>query len=415
MGRVAERVWAEIDLDAIAHNLRFAQVRVGRSVGILAVVKTDAYGHGAVQVGAEAERQGARALGLATPGEAIELREAGIRLPVVVIGSCLEEEIEAAVENDVSLSLSPGEVFWPIVEAARKLGKCAHVHLLVDTGMSRDGLTPERALELAEHVADTPEVHLEGTYTHLATASLPDKSFCHEQLDRFNQVVGELLSRNIHPGLIHCANSSGLFTLPSSHFDMVRQGITLYGLAPSEAVEPEVDLLPAMSVKSRVIAIKEIGPGDSVGYFRQFVADRPTRIATISMGYADGLRPGLSNKGHVLINGRRAPLAGRVMMDCAVADVTSLPSMRIGTEVTIVGKSGHNRITVKDLAQLADASPYEILCSLGRRTRRIYTRGGKRAILPGQALRPAPLADSESRSALPGHVPPSHTSAREVS
>ena len=384
MGTVTERVWAEIDLDAIGQNLRYAQARVGASVGVMAVVKANAYGHGAVEIAREAEREGANALGVATPAEAIELRCSGIELPIVVIGSCLESEIEASIEHGISLSLSPGEVFWPIVEAARKLGRRAHVHLLADTGMSRDGLSPDAAIELAEHVADTPDVHLEGTYSHLATSTEPDKSFCHEQLGRFNGVIAELLARDINPGMIHCASSSGLFTLASSHFDIVRQGLTLYGASPSEHVAAAADLVPALSLKARVIAIREIAPGESVGYSRHFIAERPTRVATVPMGYADGLRLTEPNRGMVLINGRRAPVLGRIMMDCVVVDVTSLPTVRLGDEVVVIGRSGRNEITAAQVAEWCGSSPYEVFCSLGPRVRRIYTRGGK-PIIPRTA------------------------------
>ena len=355
----------------------------------MAVVKSNAYGHGAPEVAREVEAAGAKALGVAAPGEAVELRQAGVRLPIVVLGSCFEAEIEAAVAHGVSLSLSPGEVFWPIVEAATRLGRTAHVHLLVDTGMSRDGLGSDAAVELAEHIEDTPLIHLEGTYTHLATSLLPDKSFCHEQLYRFNRVVAELLARDINPGWLHCASSGGLFTLPSSHFDLVRQGITLYGVAPSEQVAAEGDLAPAMTVKSRVIAQREIERGESVGYLRQFVARRRTRLATIAMGYADGLRIAMSNKGQALINGRRVPLVGRVMMDCVVADVTRLPGLRLGDEVVFIGKSGRHEITTAEVAELIGTTPYEVLCCLGRRVRRVYTRGGKRALEPAPAAAPA--------------------------
>lgn len=405
MGRIIQRAWAEVDLGAIERNFRYAQVRVGDSVGILAVVKSNAYGHGAVQVAHEVARCGARALGVATPSEAIELRRAGITLPILVLGSCFETEVEAAVEHGVSLSLSPGEVFWPIVEAARKLGKKARVHLLVDTGMSRDGLPPDEAIELAQHIADTVEVELEGTYSHLATASMSDKSFCHEQLRSFSRVISEMLARNISPGLIHCANSGGLFTLPSAHFDMVRQGITLYGLAPSAHVAAEADMVPAMSVKSRVIAVKEIAAGESVGYLRGFVAERRTRLATFSMGYADGLRLALSNKGSVLINGHRARIAGRVMMNCTVADVTRLPSVRVGDEVIIIGKSGRHEIAATELAELCDSSPYEVLCAFGQHTERIYLRNGKR-VLAASGRSPAQrIPRHEEQSQLPSDVP----------
>jgi alanine racemase len=399
MGAVTERVWAEIELGAVSQNFNYAQVRVGGSVGVMAVVKSNAYGHGAVPVAHELERQGVKAFGVATAEEGIELREAGISLPVVIIGSCFEGEIEPALTHGLSLSLSPGEIFWPIVETAKKLDVTAHVHLLVDTGMSRDGLTPEASLELAEHLAETPQIHLEGTYTHLATSMEADKSFCHEQLGRFNDVVSELFSRNIHPGILHSASSGGLFTLPSSHFDMVRQGISLYGMTPSAHVAEEADLTPAMTIKSRVMAIKEIGEGQSVGYLRQFVAKRPTRLATVSMGYADGLRVAMSNKGSVLINGRRAPVVGRVMMDCIVVDVTRLPSVRVGDEVVVIGKSGRNRIRAEEVADLCETSPYEIMCLLGRRVKRIYSRDGKRVIMPGQALPKA--SDTMLRTSAP--------------
>lgn len=394
MGRITERIWAEIDLDAIAQNLRYAQVRVGTSVGLLAVVKSDGYGHGAVQVAREAEKRGAKALGVATPGEGVELRQAGVTRPIVVIGSCFEDELSAAIEHGVSLSLSPVEVFWPVVEAARKLGRRASVHLLVDTGMSRDGLSPEQALELAEHIVDTPELELEGTFTHLATSSCPDKTFCREQLDRFNHLLGELLARDISPGVLHCANSGGLFTLPCSHFDMVRQGLTLYGLSPSNHVATSADLVPAMSVRTRVIAQKEIAAGESVGYLREFVADRPTRLATLSIGYADGLRLSLSGKAHVLINGRRAPLVGRVMMNCTVADVTSLPSVRIGDEATVIGRSGRNEIGADEVAKLSGSSSYELVCTFGQHMRRVYMRSGKQVIQVPDAVPPGVAGDS---------------------
>ena len=398
MGRVAERAWAEVDLDAIAQNLRYAQVRVGRAVGIMAVVKADAYGHGAVPVAREAEARGAVALGVATAAEGIELREAGLELPVLVIGSCLEDEVGPAVRHGVSLSLSPCELYGPVVEAARRTGVAGLVHLLVDTGMSRDGVAPEAAAELAGHVADTPELRLEGTFTHLATSALADKSFCQEQLSRFNTVVGEMLARNIPTGRLHCASSAGLFTLPGSHFDMVRQGISLYGASPSGHVAAGADLAPAMSLKCRVLCVRQIAAGESVGYLRQFVAERPARLATLSMGYADGLRVARSNRGDVLINGRRAPLVGRVMMDCAVADVTHLPAVRAGDEVVVIGQSGRNRIAVDEVVNGYDSSAYEVFCALGRRVRRIYTRDGKPVV---------PAAPGERVSALsaPDAVP----------
>jgi len=400
MGRITERVWAEIDLDAIAQNLRYAQVRVGTSVGVLAVVKSDGYGHGAVEVAREAEEHGAKALGVATPAEGVELRQAGVTLPIVVIGSCFEDEIPAAIEHGISLSLSPAEVFWPVVEAARKLERRARVHLLVDTGMSRDGLSPEKALELAEHIVDTPELELEGTFTHLATSSRADKTFCREQLDRFGHLLGELLARDISPGVLHCANSGGLFTLPCSHFDMVRQGLTLYGLSPSDHVAGEADLVRAMSVRTRVIACKEIAAGASVGYLREFVAHRTTRLATLAIGYADGLRLSLSGKGHVLVNGRRAPLVGRVMMNCTVADVTSLPSVRIGDEATVIGGSGRNEIGTSDIAKLSGSSPYELVCTFGRHIRRVYMRSGKQVIQAPDAA-PRGVAGDSTRLARP--------------
>jgi alanine racemase len=384
MGTIASRAWAEIDLDAVANNLRYAQVRVGGSVGVMAVVKSNAYGHGAVDVAREVERCGAKALGVATLDEGIELRQAGSALPILVLGSSLECELEPAVRHGISVSLSPEELLQPIVETADTLGSAARVHLLVDTGMSRDGVPPEKAVRLAEQLADTPQVHLEGTYTHLATAVQPDRKFSHEQLSRFTQFIDELMSRDIHPGWVHCANSGALFTMPSSHFDMVRQGITLYGVAPSESVASQADLVPAMRVKTRILSVQELDTGDTAGYGRTFVARRPTRLATIAMGYADGLRVAMSDKGSVLLDGRRAPMVGRMMMDCALVDATHLPGVRAGGEVTVLGRSGRNEISAADLAAACGTIPYEALCSLGGRVKRTYTRGGKR-VVPGRS------------------------------
>jgi alanine racemase len=342
-----------------------------------------------VEVAHEVARQGGRALGVATPAEALELREAGVRLPIIVIGSCFEHEIEEAVRADVSLSLSPAEVLLPIIEAAKKVGRPARVHLLVDTGMSRDGVRPESAVELAGHVADTPHLRLEGTYTHLATSSLPDPSFSRDQLGRFREMIAELYARNIQPGVIHCANSGGLFTLPNSHFDMVRQGISLYGVAPSAHVKEGKDLRPAMAVKTRVIAFREVQAGENVGYLGRFRAPRAMRLATISMGYADGLRLALSNKGHVLLHGRRAPVVGRVMMDSTVVDVTGVPGVGLGDDVTVIGRSGRNEITAAELGTLCDSSPYEVLCSFGQRVKRIHVRDGRPV-----ATNPSPAAEA---------------------
>jgi alanine racemase len=382
MAELHDRVWAEVDLGAIARNLRLAQLRVGGAVGVMAVVKSNAYGHGAIEVGRAAAAAGARALGVATVTEAVGLREAGIDIPVVVLGSCLEAEIEPAVAHGVSLSLSPREVLWPIVEAARKLGRTAPVHLLIDTGMSRDGVGPDEALDLADLIDGTDELRLEGTYTHLATSLAPNKAFCHDQLGRFRGVIETLRDRAVDTGLVHSASSGGLFTLPASHFDMVRQGITLYGVAPSDQIERTADLEPAMTVKTRVMSVRSVVRGESIGYERLYVAERSCRVATLAMGYADGLRLGLSNKGRVLISGREAPIVGRVMMDCTVVDITSVPGVAPGDEAVVIGRSAAREITAREVAGLCGTSPYEILCGLGPRVRRVYTNAPNQQLAP---------------------------------
>lgn len=376
MGKITERAWAEVDLSAITHNLRYAQVRIGGSVGVLCVCKADSYGHGAVAVAREVQESGAKAVGVATIEEGVILRQHGVRLPIIIIGSCYDDEVEAAVEHNISLSLSPPDVFLKVAEAAKKLNKIANVHLLIDTGMSRDGVLPEAALELAEQVAETPGVQIEGTYTHLATAWMPDKTYCHEQLGRFKSVISQMLMKNINPGIVHCANSGGIFTLDMSHFDMVRQGITLYGVPPTEQIASNSDLIPALSVKARVMAVKDVPSGKSIGYLREYIAPHDTKSATISMGYADGLRLSMTHGGYFLINGRKVPIIGRVMMDCCVVDVTSVPGVKVGDEVVVIGKSGRNKISPRDISLLCDSSPYEIMCGIGKRVKRHYFRDG---------------------------------------
>jgi alanine racemase len=372
MAELTDRVWAEIDLDAVAQNLRLAQIRVGPDVGVMAVVKSNAYGHGGVEVARAAVAAGAGALGVATVAEGVELRQAGIDRPVVVIGSCLEAEVEQAVAYGVSLSLSPRELLWPIAEAARRLGRIAPVHLLVDTGMSRDGVRPDEALDLAELAHETDGLRIEGTYTHLATSLEADKAFCYDQIGRLRDVLRTLRNRNVSAGMVHAASSGGLFTLPGSHFDLVRQGITLYGVAPSEQIASTADLAPAMTVKTRVLSVRDLPAGESVGYGRLFTADTGRRVATLAMGYADGLPLGLSTRGRVLIHGREAPIVGRVMMDCSVVDVTRMQGVTAGDEVVVIGRSGQREITANEIAELCGTSPYEVLCGLGPRVRRIY-------------------------------------------
>lgn len=359
---------AEISLPALRHNLYEVARRVGSSA-ILAVVKADAYGHGAILVARALLEAGASRLGVATVKEALELRNAGITSPILVMGGALlAEELSAVLRHNLILVL-------PSREAVDELGRYANrvapipVHLKIDTGMGRLGLSPEEARSLLTSCWPAG-LYLEGLMSHLARADEIDEAATNEQLGQFRGLLASLKESGIVIPIAHIASTAGILRYPASHFDMVRPGLMLYGYAPGAT--PADGLRPVLTWKAHVVQVKRVRPGQSVSYGGTFVANRPMTLAILGVGYADGFNRGLSNKGCVLINGHTARVVGRVCMDLTVVDVTEIPSVSVRDEAVLIGQQGSARLTADDLASQLGTISYEMLSQIGRRVVRVY-------------------------------------------
>ncbi|MBI2911097.1 MAG: alanine racemase [Chloroflexi bacterium] len=365
-------LWAEVDLDALAHNVAVLRRRVPRSE-LMAVVKANAYGHGAVAVAAAALGAGASRLGVACVDEAVQLRAAGIEAPILVLGHSPPHEAAALVAHDVTATIDSLALADVLSAEAQRRGRRLPVHMEVDTGMSRFGLSPVDAVTIGRALSEREGLELEGLYTHFATADEADKGFTHRQYEALLWAAEQLGSVAVR----HAANSAAVLDLPEMALEMVRPGISLYGIYPSGAVARGADLRPVLSLRARVARTHWLQPGQAVSYGRTWVAERATRIALVPCGYADGLRRGLSNRASLLVRGRRAPIRGRVCMDSCMVDVTDLPDVAVGDEVTIIGVDGDAVLPVEELAELEGTIPYEILCGISARVPRLFLRDGQ--------------------------------------
>ena len=373
------RVYASIDLDAVESNMRAMKDSLPPSASMIGVVKTDGYGHGAVPV-ARAIDPYVKGYAVATIDEAIILRRHGIQKMILVLGVTHESRFEDLVRYDIRPAMFRYEEAGKLSETAVKNGARANIHLAVDTGMSRIGMTPyEASADEAARISRLPGICIEGMFTHFARADEADKAFYETQYKKYREFCEMLCSRGVDIPIRHCSNSAGIVEgLDSNGLDMVRAGISIYGLYPSDEVARDrVKLVPAMELKSFITYIKTIGPGTAVSYGGTFVADRPMRVATIPVGYGDGYLRSLSNKGAVLIRGKRAEILGRICMDQFMADVTDIPEAEEGDQVTLIGRDGEECITVEELAALSGGFHYEIICGIGKRVPRVYLRDGK--------------------------------------
>lgn len=365
------QAYAVVNLKAVASNVRKVRARVGQRVKIMAVVKADAYGHGAVEVAKAASQAGADWLGVAIPEEGAELREAGLRAPILVLGPTPPSQASLVVAFGLDQMLCS----LPLAEALSHLAsgqrKPVGVHLKVDTGMGRLGVIPSEALEFAKRVRSLPGLSLKGLMTHLATAG-EDRAYALHQLKLFSEVEETLRGAGIEFPLRHAANSAAVLDLPEAFLDMVRPGIMLYGCYPSQASPRVVRLQPALSLRARVADLKKVHKGMSVGYDRTFIAPRQSRIATLPLGYADGVSYLLSNRGEVLIRRRRAKVVGRVCMDMLMVDVTDIPGVKVGDEAVIYGRQGREMISVEEVAKSLGTISYELLCRINKRVPRVY-------------------------------------------
>ncbi|MTI95707.1 MAG: alanine racemase [Firmicutes bacterium] len=365
--------WAEINLANIAHNVREFRRHVGDGTRLMAVVKADGYGHGAVEVGRAALAAGADWLAVALVEEGIELRQAGIASPILVLGFLPPEGVNAALQYHLTPAVVDMNSLRLLEEEAMRQRRRVAVHLKVDTGMGRLGLRDEAAVALAERALKSPNLELQAIFTHFAAADDADKTFTMQQLDKFKRTVETLKGA---PVLTHCSNSAATIDVPEARGDLVRIGISLYGLYPSSEVKPLVDLRPALSLHTQVATVKEVPAGTPISYGCTFVTERPSRIATLPIGYADGYNRRLSGRANVLLRGKRVPLVGRVCMDYCMADVTDLDGVEPGEQVTLYGSQGAATISVDETARLLDTINYEITCAVSARVPRIYRRQG---------------------------------------
>lgn len=369
---------AEVDLDAIRHNVRQFRRHLPESVRLMAVVKADAYGHGAVPVARAALSAGADSLAVAFLDEALELREAGVSSPILVMGYTPPRAVGEAVRNDVTLTVYSEEVVEALGCQVAREGRSVDVHVKVDTGMGRIGLLEEDFPAFLRHFARFPRLRIGGVYTHFACADEPDKGYTHFQHRCLLRFLDQLREAGMDTPLVHCSNSAAAIALPEYRHALVRIGIGMYGYYPSEELNRRViRLKPALTLKTRIVRLKRPPKGTGISYGKTVTVDGSRWIATIPVGYADGLSRRLSNRGSALVKGRRVPIVGRVCMDQTMLDVTEAMPVSVGDEVVLYGRQGDEVICVDEVARLLDTISYEVTCAVGWRVPRVYLEGGK--------------------------------------
>lgn len=371
-GNETRHTWAEVDLHQLRRNLEAIIARAGGPGRVMPVVKANGYGHGAVACSQVAVEAGCSRLAVAILDEALELRRAGLSCYIQVLGYTPPEHVAQAVSAGVCVTLFDAEVARSLDRAAREQGRRAVAHVKVDTGMSRIGVRPGPELEsLAKLLRQLDAVEVEGVFTHFASAD-SDPEFTRAQLGAFRDALCIMEAAGLHPAVRHTANSAAILDFPETHQDLVRPGLILYGYYPSEDATRQPQIGPCLSWYSRASLVKTIPAGTGVGYGRSFIATRPTRVATLPVGYADGYPRALSHRGHVLFDGRPAPILGRVCMDQIMVDVTDLPGVKTGSTATILGPG----LDADDLAGMVGTIAHEILTGIGPRVPRVYRTGG---------------------------------------
>jgi alanine racemase len=374
-------IWAEIDLDAIAHNLREIRRNIGPSPEIMAVVKANAYGHGAVQVAKTALCHGATRLAVARVSEGIELRESGITAPLLVLGYAPEDCARDIARYRLTPTIYSLRAAQVLSDEAERVGQSIPVHIKIDTGMGRLGIPAgehlggsiEDAVDEIRAISELPGIKFEGIYTHFSSADSADKKNVLSQLDLFNTLIDELKRQSTKFNIIHCANSASIIDLHQTRFDLVRAGIMLYGLYPSAEVDTNrVHLKPVMQIKARIAHIKNVPSGCPISYGSTHITTSTTRIATIPVGYADGYSRLLSSKGFMLVKEKRVPIVGRVCMDQTMIDVREFPDLEVGDEVTVLGSRNSTGFDADDIANLTGTINYEVVSTITARVPRIY-------------------------------------------
>jgi alanine racemase len=365
--------WIEIDLGKLRRNLQLIR-RDLPAARLMAVTKDDAYGHGALDVARVALEEGAWGFGLSTLEEAMALRQNGVPAPLLLLGERQEAELEWCVAHDLTVCVNEPHTVRALASTAEKFNKRVPVHLKINTGMSRYGVRWDEALALIERILSEKSLLLEGVMTHFAQSDETDKGFANLQFSRFNEVLRALEERKITVKYRHSCNSGGFLDLPHAHLDMVRTGILIYGVFPSQVCRHIPGIEPVMSVKAKIAAIQKLRPGEVVGYGMRYKAETERRIAVLPIGYGDGF-PRVRNEGCALIHGKRAPLVGGIAMDALMVDITDLPQAQMWDEVVIMGRQGNEEITVRDIAKLKNSVTYDVLTGWRLRMRRKNVNG----------------------------------------
>ncbi len=375
-----QRGYIRVDLDAVRNNILNMKKNISDRTGIIAVIKADGYGHGAIPIGKELEELDCiHGFAVATAEEAFILRKSGIHKPLLVLGYTFPYAYEELIKEQIAITVFREDTLEQLSQCAGRLKARAQVHIKVDTGMTRLGIAPDDSgFTYVQKVLDTENLRLEGMFTHFAKADERDKSGAEEQLRQFKQFT-ERIEKELHYQipLKHCSNSAGIIEMKDANMDAVRAGISLYGLWPSEEVGKEnVQLIPALSFHSQIVMMKEVGAGVPVSYGGTYITKQNTKIATIPVGYGDGYPRSLSNKGYVLIRGQKAPIIGRICMDQFMVDVTDITGACEGDRVTLIGVDGECQLTAEMVGDLSGRFNYELVCDFGKRIPRVYTKGG---------------------------------------
>lgn len=374
------RVCAKIDLDSIAYNMEQMKKRIGGDSRLIAVIKTDGYGHGAVPIARMFEEVPyVWGYAVACLGEGIVLRKQGIRKPILVLGCVFPDEYEDMIENDIRAAVYTEEMAQQMSDTAVRLGRRVYFHIKIDTGMGRIGFPVKKeSADAIARIGRLPNARIEAMFTHFAKADEKDKTYTLGQHEKFLWMKEAMEKRKIEIPYYDCDNSAGIIDFPDMKHDLARAGISTYGMYPSDEVKKEsVDLKPALRLVSHVSFVKDVEPGTAISYGGTFVSKEKMRVATIPVGYGDGYPRSLSNKGYVLIHGKRAPILGRVCMDQFMVDVTRIPETKFMDQVVLIGSDGDDRILVEDLASLSGRFNYEFVCCLGKRIPREYWRNGE--------------------------------------
>ena len=375
-----ERVKAVVSLDAIAHNFEEMKKNIADGTKIVAVIKADGYGHGAEAIARLIEGyEYIWGFAAATAEEAIQLKDAGVKKPVLILGLVFEEYFQELIQKEVRMTVCDYDMAKALSEEAVRQGRQVHIHIGLDTGMSRIGFADKpESVEEIKRIAALSNVEIEGMFTHFARADETDKSPAEDQLKRYLAFMELLEKAGVQIPLKHCSNSAGIIRMPEANLNMVRAGITIYGIYPSAEVERDiVKLIPAMELKSHVAFVKDLPAGTAISYGGTFASETDLRVATIPVGYADGYPRTLSNKGWVLIHGQKAPILGRICMDQFMVDVTHIADVKHGDEVTLIGRDGDECIHIDELGDLSGRFSYEFACEISKRVPRVYIKDGR--------------------------------------